>query len=140
MEGINTMPRDEYYRRLGVAIGKLGNRLLRKGDEYDSLCRKHEDLGRNDEAMDAFFMYIAFETAHYGMIKRFEEIRAKGIGQPLFTLTAEEVENLKPLVEKIVSRTAEGGSIITLIPNDDFKSFMKNLLNRINQWHKKKDF
>ena len=91
------MPRDEYYRRLGVAIGKLGNRLLRKGDEYDSLCRKHEDFGRKDEAMDAFFMYVAYDTAHYGMIKRFEEIRDKTLGDrpKFFTLTAEDISTIK---------------------------------------------
>lgn len=137
MEGINTMPRDEYYRRLGVAIGKVGQRLLRKGDEYGSLSRKHENLGHDEEAMDAFFMDIAYQTAHYGMIKRFEKIRNKENAKPLFTLTPEEVE----ITEVVFNRF--------ILDREDLKKFIKenpkefeminNIIHRIKQWQQNSD-
>ncbi|MCH5241787.1 MAG: hypothetical protein J1F67_05115 [Muribaculaceae bacterium] len=130
---------------MGVAVGKVGQRLLRKGDEYGSLSRKHEDLGRNVEAMDAFFMDIAYQTAHYAMIKRYEALRDKGNNKPLFTLTAEEVE----IAEKLFIVAKKCGQ---LIYEDDINkgnaedallglsivTNSNNLLSPIKEWQDEK--
>lgn len=134
MEGINAMPRDEYYRRLGVAVRKVGQRLLRKADEYGSLSRRHENSGCNEEAMDAFFMDIAYQTAHYGMIKRYEEIRDKGTNKPLFTLTAEEMEIIRRALCLLSNDMASYGPSMNKYVKFYYEG-ANNLLTRIKQWH-----
>lgn len=69
MQTINTMPEDEYYSRMTLAIGEVRQKLFRLADEAEHEANRLANHGKTQEALRKDFVSRAFSNAAFLLLK-----------------------------------------------------------------------